>query len=293
MEATFIIVREDLQLDPATIVAEGVLLGRLPSCELLLNHPTVSRLHAGISFTDGDYCIRTLRQSNPVLLNGTELADYEVLAPGDILGIGPFALNIDFEAGILVIRVSLQIAATPADAIQQREASGLYELPTTAGLEFPSDITKLEAEYQKTIPPAQKPKRAVTSSKALDVFWDKRITAATKAVRPSPLFPLTGRPSGKAQSIWRPTTDLKRRSPGSMLLWGAIPIGLLAVASALFYAPAFAPASVSAVHARATMNLSPPIAKSANAGTCTSKPVLSLAGLSTLPEVSPRTAGSV
>jgi hypothetical protein len=76
MEATFIIVREDLQLDPATIVSEGVLLGRLPTCELLLNHPSVSRLHAGISYNDGDYYIRTLRQSNPVVLNGDELADY-------------------------------------------------------------------------------------------------------------------------------------------------------------------------------------------------------------------------
>src|ERR1044072_466528 len=128
MEATFIIVREDLQLHRATIVAEGVLLGRLPTCELLLNHPSVSRLHAGISFSEGDYYIRNLRQSNPVVLNGTKLADYEVLAPGDVLGIGPFALNIDFDQGVLVITVSLQIAATPMEAARRREASGLHSV---------------------------------------------------------------------------------------------------------------------------------------------------------------------
>jgi FHA domain len=269
MEATFIIVREDLQLDPATIVSEGVLLGRLPTCELLLNHPSVSRLHAGISFTDGDYYIRNLRQSNPVVLNGTKLADYEALAPGDVLGIGPFTLNMDFEQGVLVITVSLQIAATPVEADRRREASGLYQLPTTSGLEFPSDgITRLAAELERTVPPARKPKPAQQSSRALDVFWDKRITVATKAVRPSPLFPLTGRPSGKAQSVWTPTTDLKRRWPGSMLLWGAIPIGLLAASSAWWYAPAFAPGAISDAHARAAMNISPPIAKAANAGAC-------------------------
>src|SRR3954468_14210381 len=136
MESTFIIVREDLQLDKATIVAEGILLGRLPTCELLLNHPSVSRLHAGISF-DGDYYIRTLRQSNPVVLNGTTLLDYEALAPGDVLGIGPFALNIELDQGMLVIKVSLQIAATAADSVLRREASGYCQLPTTSDLEFP------------------------------------------------------------------------------------------------------------------------------------------------------------
>jgi len=272
MEATFIIVREDLQLDRATIVAEGLLLGRLPTCELLLNHPSVSRLHAGISFSDGDYYIRTLRQSNPVVLNGTKLMDYEALAPGDVLGIGPFALNIELDQGMLVIKVSLQIAATAADSVLRREASGYYQLPTTSDLEFPSgDVDRIEAALEKTMPRARKPRPPTqTGSKALDVFWDKRITAATKAVRSSPLFPLTGRPSGKAQSIWTATTDLKRRWPGAMLLWGVLPVALLALAGALFYAPAYAPASISDVHTRTNMNLSPPIATSANAGACTS-----------------------
>jgi hypothetical protein len=272
MEATFIIVREDLQVDRITIVAEGVLIGRLPTCELLLNHPSVSRLHAGITSADGEYYIRNLRPSNPIMLNGAKLEEYEALADGDVLGIGPFALNIDFAEGALVIKVSLQIAAAPTDAVTRRDASGLWDLPTTVHLELPSEATPSEAEAaaHKKRPPARKPKPADASSKALDVFWDKRITAATKTVKPSPLFPLTGRPSGKAQSVWAPTTDLKRRWPVSMLFWGVIPVGLLAIAGALFYASAFAPAPISDAHTRASLNLSPPIANHANAGSCTS-----------------------
>src|SRR6185369_14042761 len=118
--AIFIIVREDLQLDPATIVTEGLLVGRLPTCELLLNHPSVSRLYAGIICDEeGDYYIRNLRPSNPILINGLKLADYAALAPGDVVGIGPFGLDIDFHESALMITVSLQIAATPADAVRR------------------------------------------------------------------------------------------------------------------------------------------------------------------------------
>jgi hypothetical protein len=268
MEATFIIVREDLQVDPVTIVAEGLLV--LPTCELLLNHPSVSRLHAGITNAEGDYYIRNLRPGNPIMLNGARLEEYEALADGDVMGIGPFALNIHFEQGNLVINVSLQIAATAGDAVTRREASGLWDLPTTMNLEWPEPAEGEPAGAGHKKPASRKAKPAASSSKALDVFWDKRITSATKTIKPSPLFPLTGRPSGKAQSIWTPTTDLKRRWPASLMLWSAVPIALLSIAGALFYASAFAPAPISDAHARAGMILSPAVATQANAGSCTS-----------------------
>src|SRR5882672_7565045 len=270
MEATFIIIREDLQVDPVTIVAEGLLVGRLPTCELLLNHPSVSRLHAGITNAAGDYYIRNLRPGNPIMLNGAQLEEYEALADGDVLGIGPFALNINFLEGNLVIKVSLQIAATAGDAVTRRETSGLWDLPTTMNLEFPVPAEDEPAAPGHKKPASRKAKPAAVGSKALDVFWDKRITAATKTIKPSPLFPLTGRPSGKAQSVWAPTTDLRPRWRASMMLWGVIPIALLSVAGALFYAPAFAPAPISDAHTRSSMILSPAVANHANAGSCTS-----------------------
>jgi hypothetical protein len=271
MEATFIIIREDLQVDQVTIVAEGLLVGRLPTCEVLLNHPSVSRLHAGITSAEGEYYIRNLRPGNPIMLNGDRLEAYEALADGDVIGIGPFALNIHFLQGNLVLKISLQIAATAGDAVTRREASGLWDMATTMQLELPSTPPEGEpatAGHKKPAPRKQRP--AASNSKALDVFWDKRITGATKTIKPSPLFPLTGRPSGKAQSLWSPTTDLRRRWPASMLLWGAIPVALLAVAGALFYTAAFSPAPISEAHMRTSMILSPTVASQANGGSCTS-----------------------
>jgi 5-methylcytosine-specific restriction endonuclease McrA len=270
MQATFIIVREDLQVDPVTIVAEGLLVGRLPTCELLLNHPSVSRLHAGVISADGDYFIRNLRPGNPIMLNGARLEEYQALADGDVIGIGPFAINIHFAQGNLVLKVSLQIAATAGDAVTRREASGLWDLPTTVELELPSKPPEGSAPEAAHKKPARKVKPAASSSKALDVFWDKRITAATKTIKPSPLFPLTGRPTGKSQSIWTPTTDLRRRWPASLILWGGVPIALLSIAGALFYASAFSPAPISDSHTRFSMARSPAVANALNAGSCTS-----------------------
>ena len=102
MESSFIIIREDLQIDPITIVGESILIGRLPTCELVLNHPSVSRLQAGITNAQGDYYLRNLRPSNSITLNGQPVEQYQALAAGDVLGIGPFALNIDFLGEALV-----------------------------------------------------------------------------------------------------------------------------------------------------------------------------------------------
>src|SRR5262245_37289537 len=243
MEATFFIIREDLQIDPVTIVAEGLLIGRLPTCELLLNHPTVSRLQAGITNSEGQFFVRNLRLSNPVLLNGAVLSEYEALADGDVLGIGPFAINVSFVQRALTLKVSLQIAARSSDALARREVSGLWEFEETIPAELLNAESRGGTPLGKRI--SRKTQSAEASSRALDVFWNKRITAATKPVKPSPLFPRTGRTAGKAQSVWAPTTDLKRRWPASLLLWGAIPALLLSAAVGLFYARAFAPGQIS------------------------------------------------
>jgi hypothetical protein len=270
MQGTFIIIREDLQVEPVTIVAEGILLGRLPSCELLLNHPSVSRLHAGITNAEGNYYIRNLRPGNPILLNGEPIQEYEALTDGDVLGVGPFALNVDFHSKGLVIKVSLQIGATASDAEARRDSSGIWDLDTTMKLEMPSEAPDAEAKPAHKKPAARKAKPAADSSKALDVFWDKRITAATKMIKPSPLFPLGNRASGKAQSVWTPTSDLKRRWPVALMIWGALAIVVITVAGIFLYASAFSPGPIADAHTRSQMLLSPPIANHANAGSCTS-----------------------
>ncbi len=254
----YIIIREDLMQDPVTIITEGLLIGRLLECELLLNHPAVSRAQAGIKSAHGNYYLFGLRPSNPVKLNGKPVEENEALAPGDIIEAGPFLLDIDRNEDGLVIRVSLIIGMTIETTSHSSPSLG------TAKLVLPSALVGEGKRAPKTPRAAPLP-----GDKALDIFWDKRIREAGKMVRPSPLFPKSQRRSGKAQFNWTPTTDLIARWPMSFFVWGTLVVGLLSVAAAFWYTSAYSPAPVSHAHAAVTMQMSPPIADKANANACT------------------------
>lgn len=255
MSATnqYIIVRTDLPVDPITIITDGVLIGRLPQCEVLLNHPSVSRVQAGIKQLENDYHLFPLRPRNPVLLNGKPVEENEALASGDVIEAGPFRLEIEIGDEGLLIRVEMQIGMGPSE-IDVSDA-GL----STSQLVMP-DAAK-----------AKKPRAApVAGTKALDIFWDKRMREVAKMVRPSPLFPRARQRTGKAQSNWTATTDLVSRWPVSFFIWGFLVVAVLAIAGAYAYTQAYAPGPLAKAHAVDQMRITPAIAVNANAGSCTS-----------------------
>jgi pSer/pThr/pTyr-binding forkhead associated (FHA) protein len=262
MEArnTFIIDREDFMLDPVKIISEGLMIGRLLTCDLLLNHPAVSRTQAGIKLIGDDYFIFNFRPSNPFKLNGRVVIRNEALAAGDLLEIGPFNLDVDRIDDALFIKVTLQFG---------REAERMdVSSPSLTTGKLP-ELPSLDDALKKK--PAPKPRPApIAGTKALDIFWDKRIRDAGKITHASPLFPTGSKRTGKSQYNWTPTTDLVRHWPLSFFIWGVVIVGTLAGAGALLYANAFAPAPLSGAHARANFSHFPNIANRPNANSCTS-----------------------
>lgn len=245
------IVREDLaDLDPTTLVADGLKIGRLPTCELVLNHPTVSRLHAGINEADGRFYIYNFSHSSGTTLNGriVPIEAAEALAAGDVVQIGPFFLHFDdVTADSLDIRVELEMA------VHVGEAEGRVEMPAPS--------------------PAQTPAQGASSevSDALNVFWEKRKREAGKMHRLSPLRPRKpARVLGKARFNWTPTRDLVRPWPVSVFLWAFVLVGLFSIVAAVVYAQAYMPAPISNVHARNDLSAQPAIAREPNASRCTS-----------------------
>jgi FHA domain len=244
---TFIINRDDLNVDPVALVTDGLKIGRLPSCELVLNHPTVSRLHAGVTEADGRFYLYNFSHSSGTTLNGrvvaTETAD--VLADGDVVQVGPFFLSFARAGDALSISVTLEVATHVGDA----EARG--DAPAAPA------------------PPARPELGQI--SEALNVFWAKRKREAGKMDRLSPMQPhKPARVLGKARFNWTPTRDLVRPWPFSVFVWGFALVAVCAAVAGLVYAQAYAPAPISEAHTRATIRTQPAIAGRPNAGSCTS-----------------------
>lgn len=257
---TFIITREDRSFDPVTLISEGLAIGRAPDCELNLNHPTVSRLHAGLRKIDGRFYIFHLSPSNSTTLNGKLVEEKAALADGDVVQIGPFFLFINSEGDALSVRVRYQTAVRVGDA----------KLPT-GNIEVSPDAPPSPVAGNVNLAATGEHSRSASeSSDAMDVFWEKRKREAGKVSRPSPLRPRAPAPKlGKARFNWKPTRDLERPWPFSIFTWGIVVVGLLSIVAAFSYTSAFSPAPISNAHARPNLTLSPAIAREANANSCT------------------------
>jgi hypothetical protein len=237
-ESKFVVTREDRSQDPVAFVAEGLALGRQPYCEVCLNHPSVSRLHAGVRETGGLFYLFHLSPSNSTTLNGKLVEGKAELADGDSIQIGPFfvLVRIDGETCALTVR---------------------YQPATRVG-----DVaTGVAAPHA--------PREPETGQAALDVFWEKRKREAGKMARPSELRPRPPAQLGKTRYNWTPTRDLARPYPFALFLWGLVAVAALSAVAAFGYSSAFAPAPLSSAHARTSLLASPAIAARANANSCT------------------------
>jgi pSer/pThr/pTyr-binding forkhead associated (FHA) protein len=255
--STFIITREDRAEDAKTLVTEGLRLGRQNDCDLVLNHPTVSRLHAGINRVGRRFYLINLSGSNATTLNGRVITfdETEALANGDQIRIGPFFLVVEQAADqLLKIQVSHQFALTVGDTEAREEAEGTQSVQEETTVEFvPRDVAG-----------------------ALKVFWDKR--TREKAGRQSPLHPHNPPRLGKARFNWTPTRDLVRPWPFSVFIWGIIIVSALSLFAAFKYKDAFSPELVSAPHTRSQFTLTPAIARAPNNNSCTTCHAIGVTG---------------
>jgi pSer/pThr/pTyr-binding forkhead associated (FHA) protein len=270
----FIVIRKDLNLDPVVIESEGLTLGRLVGNDLALNHPTVSRTHAGIKEIEGDYWIFNLSEANGTLLNG-ELIEQTPLADGDLIQIGAFFLFPQYEADGLRLEVELSVRPLPVEPASFSQVKLPAEQRRTIRLD-PRQIAQLQRD--KATPKGTRRligtgmlsgRLAPQDEQALKIFWDKRKREAGKLAADTPLKPKGKRRLGKVQFNWYPTRDLQSGWPNALFSWGVLIVAALAVVAIFAFKDAYSPGALSTPHARGDLAITPAIAKNANAASCT------------------------
>lgn len=73
---------------------DELLIGRHPSCDIVLREPTVSRRHARLRFRDGTWILQDLDSTNGTTINNVRVGRCE-LRPGDRLAVGDQHLLVD------------------------------------------------------------------------------------------------------------------------------------------------------------------------------------------------------
>lgn len=246
-QSTFTIIRADQPVGPKTVVTEGLIIGRDPDSQVWLDDVSISRLHAGINEIEGYFYLINLSPSRVTTLNGRAVPfnEAEALTRGDEIQVGQFFLKVAVAEETLTLRVDLDFA-------DEGERAGEFS-------------RRQINNNRKTGPPLA---RLSQNADALKIFWGNRVRE--KAARPSPLHPKKPVRPGKIRFKWQGTRDLVRPWPLALFLWALIVVGALSAAAAVRYKTAFAPAPISNPHTRTTFALTPPIAKQAGAGSCTS-----------------------
>jgi hypothetical protein len=216
-----------------SIERDNIYLGRLETCEVVLDHNSVSRIHAGINFQDEDYVLANLSTSNVLTLNGRRLnpKQADVLADGDTIQIGPFTIVVSRAGDELSLSVERQFAS---------------------------------AATPETTKPAAIPATDAAGG-VLDVFWEKR--SRDKDDWGTRLRPTEKPRPGKAMFNWKPTADLRPRWRFGLFIWAFFAIGALGVYAYLRQPDTFAPKPLSKPHASKIDNST--IAVAANANSCT------------------------
>lgn len=218
---------------------DSIYLGRLGTCEIVLDHKTVSRIHAGINFQDSKYSLVNLSSSGVLTVNGRALKPKksDVLADGDTIQIGPFIILVGLKAREITLTV-------------QRQA------PRDLNLTFTG---KIPAEPQPDKP------SAADMGDVLKVFWEKR--TREKEDWGTRLRPTEKPKPGKAMFNWRPTRDLQQPWRFGLFVWAFLILGALGTYAFFRYPGVYAPEALADPHAIQIDNST--IATTSNGNSCT------------------------
>ena len=81
--------------DPIPLRKPVLIVGRRPSCDIVLDFPNVSSRHCEMAFMNGYWRVKDLNSSNGVKVNGQRV-DEKFIQPGDSVAFGKHRFEIEY-----------------------------------------------------------------------------------------------------------------------------------------------------------------------------------------------------
>ena len=98
---------------PAIDIAKDMtLVGRKETCDVRLDHKSISKVHCVLVKTDGLLLLRDLGSTNGTLVNGQRIQSQTMLNEGDRIDIGKLSFSLVLRAAVLCA-----VSARPARAV--------------------------------------------------------------------------------------------------------------------------------------------------------------------------------
>ena len=116
----------------------SLLIGRAKTCHVILDERQVSREHAKLTFSKGIWLISNIASVGDIAVNGSIVKEQE-LNDGDLIGIGPFILNVSIDSSLNNINQNNN------NRIENEE----NDLENKIDDETKEDITNLEDELER------------------------------------------------------------------------------------------------------------------------------------------------
>lgn len=85
--------------DVFPLISRETSIGRHKNCDIILNYPTVSRVHAVIICAKDGWYLTGVRSGTPVIINGAPVEKKALLKSGDRISLGSIELIFENKQG--------------------------------------------------------------------------------------------------------------------------------------------------------------------------------------------------
>ena len=136
------------------IQGERTVMGRLPSCQIVLENAAVSRNHAQILESHGTYYVEDLRSRNGTLVNGSRISGRTELRDGDEISVCEMALNfyIGLPPDSAIEKPIAPISTRPNPGTDVQYKATITPTDDLAGKVAANGAEKETADGEKSVP---------------------------------------------------------------------------------------------------------------------------------------------